>query len=122
MSEPSKQLDLTALQAALGDDEQAAAPYSLGGDEAAAPAPAKAAEQPAVVVKESSKSSSTPAATTEPVTPAVTGDPQVDNIRAMFPDFDVETVRTVLAHNGGDMEGGELHTHTRTHVRTDTFL
>lgn len=129
MSEPESKLDLTALQDALDDptpatsaaaaaDKDAAAPYTLPDEPAAsassAPAAApKPAEKPAAVApalaaaKPASTPAATPAAAAAPAAPEATGDPNVDAIRAMFPTFDADTVREVLAHNGGDMEGGE---------------
>ena len=124
MSEPSANLDLTALSDALGDeDRQALANVSKKAD---------AAEQgktdsPATLSPNASfpphvSPSATPAAlpaNQQAATDDVTShpDPNVQNIKGMFPDMDIDTIQAVLVADGGNFEQGETGRRTYGKMR-----
>jgi hypothetical protein len=112
MSEPSTNLDLTALNDALGDDDRQAlreetdkaGVTDMKNDSAGTKPPSSATSQPASTANIPA-APTTPAAAPEETHP----DQNVRNIKAMFPDMDVDTIQAVLVADGGDFERGEDH-------------
>lgn len=111
MSEPSTNLDLTALSDALGDDDRQA--LREGADKSAN---GKTQNDPPATLPMSS-ATSPPASTASNPAPSMPSaqpeeshsDPNVRNIKAMFPDMDVDTIQAVLVADGGDFERGEWY-------------
>jgi hypothetical protein len=113
MSEPSANLDLTALSDALGDDDRKAVSEEAKSVEQSSPATLSPSSNSQEVSPQAHVTApSQIAASTTPAPPATaTGtehpDPNVRNIKAMFPDLDVDTIQAVLVADGGDFERGE---------------
>lgn len=115
MSEPSANLDLTALNDALGDDDRQA--LAEGADKMVMPAqqkdspPALSSQSSAAIPPAHTQVTATANVPAAPPPLADSGenhpDPNVRKIKAMFPDMDVDTIQAVLVADGGDFERGE---------------
>lgn len=117
MSEPTPKLDLTALSDALGDEESTTISNEVKTSELDSPATlspksrdvspeAIAATPPSQIATLTTPAAPTVAAPTETEHP----DANVRNIKAMFPDLDVDTIHAVLVAEGGDFERGRCYT------------
>ncbi|UZJ55498.1 hypothetical protein CBS101457_004818 [Exobasidium rhododendri] len=110
MSEPAPNLDLTALSDALGDNDREALARSAKDEEHNSPATLSPSSSP----RQASPVAHTPPSrlgtSTIPASPAAVArepeqlDANVRNIKAMFPDLDVDTIQAVLVADGGDFE------------------
>jgi hypothetical protein len=115
MSEPSDNLDLTALSDALGeDDRQAMAKASeritsQDKQPASIATPSRSSTtSPPVAHSHNTATADIPAAPPKPPqAETLHPDPNVQNIKAMFPDMDVDTIQAVLVADGGDFERGK---------------
>ena len=119
MSEPK--LDMTALNDALGDDPDSTTvdgrpKQSDSSKLDAHESPATLSPSPSSPPQEASdhaaaNTAAVPASNAGPTPnsrePAPHPDPNVQNIKGMFPDMDVETIQAVLVADGGNFEQGE---------------
>lgn len=116
MSEPSKNLDLTALSDALGEQDrqsiaQGAKTSTLQGKQS--DSPVSLSPSPAPSPKPSTNQIASTANTQAVLSPTAAvntphPDPNVQNIKAMFPEMDLDTIQAVLVADGGNFEQGEF--------------